>query len=378
MKIAYFCDEYPPRAHGGIGVFVKFAAESFSKKGHDVTVVEFGEWHATRKENGVKIVTLKRSNLPKIGWLISRLRLWLWLVSSGRNRTIDIFELPEFQGWLPIPLIFSGPLKIIIRLHQSGTALNRISNERPNKLQSACEYMTLRFHRNWVGVSRFILEQTTIVFGISPARSTVIYNPITVSPATRLEIEKLPSLPGPYILFVGSLTERKGVLTIAAAAREIFATHKTVQFVFIGEDTEKQGVPISAAISELVGQKNINRIRFLGRLPHKDSLYWMRHATAVVLPSLLESFGLVPVEAMSLGTPAIFTKESSGKEVITDGLDGYLISPGDVSTLKERVGTLLDDMALREQMSLAALESVKRFGFEEFMSACENAYGTWA
>jgi glycosyltransferase involved in cell wall biosynthesis len=374
MKLAYFCNEYPPRTHGGIGTFVKSTAELMSREGHEVFVVEIGENDSSRSENGVTVVTLKRSRIPKFGWVVDRLSLWKWLVVKSRHIDLDIFEVPEYQGWLPIPLLFRPGLKVVVRLHQSATAMARISNSRIPIADYICEYLTLRFHGKWIAVSRFILEHTKKTFRVDPKSSDIIYNPVLIKPALAAEIEALPPLTGPYILFVGSLSVRKGVLAIAEAARHVLAKNDALRFVFIGGETDYIGKPISEAVKNIVGSAYADRMQFMGRFPHVRTLYWMRHAVAVALPSHIEAFALVPLEAMAMGTPTIFSSGSSGTEVIDDGVNGFLISPDDIQALAERILSLVNDPELRREMSDAALARVKKFNAEDFLKQCEATY----
>jgi glycosyltransferase involved in cell wall biosynthesis len=292
---------------------------------------------------------------------------------AGRAGAFDVFELPEFEGWLPLPL-FNSSITVVVRLHQSAKALSQVTGVPKLKPVFICEYLTLLLNRNWIAVSNFILSHTQSIFGISPKNWAVVYNPVTVDAGLKSKIDQLPALPGPYFLFVGSLSVRKGVLTIAKAAKQILSNGISVRFVFVGPETMHDARPISATVFEIVGENNRQRIEFLGRLNHADSLYWMRHAVAVVLPSQIESFGLVPLEAMTLGTPAIFTSESAGREIINNGIDGFLVGPNDVELLGDRMLELLENSELRATMSMAAAESVKRFSAQKFVVDCENAY----
>jgi len=75
MKIGFFCNECPPRPHGGIGTFVHALGPALAQAGHAVTVVEWGERAGERQCAGVRVVTLAQSTTRHIAWLINRLRL---------------------------------------------------------------------------------------------------------------------------------------------------------------------------------------------------------------------------------------------------------------------------------------------------------------
>jgi glycosyltransferase involved in cell wall biosynthesis len=97
-----------------------------------------------------------------------------------------------------------------------------------------------------------------------------------------------------------------------------------------------------------------DRCQFLGALPMGTVYREMAAAAVQVSPSLYEAFGLVNVEANSVGTPVIASDTGGIREVIVDGETGFLFPPGDSSALEERIVRLLGDEELREKMGRVA------------------------
>lgn len=374
MKVALFCEEYPPKPHGGIGTFVKTIAEALAKMDCEVKVVEFGKIEGGRAENGVEIITLLQSKIPKLAWLVNRYRLWRWVTAAGHRKGIDIFELPEYQGWLPFPLL-GAPVKIVVRLHQSATAIRHVSGMPVNLRETFCEYLTLFFHRRWIGVSQYIVNLTKTIFHLKPATVIVVYNSITMSDIMIASLPSEPPIREQYVLFVGSITERKGALTLARAAKIVLAKNPSVHFVFVGPDTDHNGRPISEEILKTTGAENREQVTFTGRLPHPEVLWWMRNALTVALPSRLEAFSLVPLEAMGLGIPAIYTSAASGSEVIQNGVDGILINPNDAETLAEKILILASNPDYVSQLASAGRETARnRFNLESCVGKTLQIY----
>jgi glycosyltransferase involved in cell wall biosynthesis len=93
-----------------------------------------------------------------------------------------------------------------------------------------------------------------------------------------------------------------------------------------------------------------------------------RRARVFVLPSVYESehaprgwselFPLVVLEAMASGTPVVATRVGGNAEIVTDGVNGFLVGPNDAEELRDRILTLLDDDALWKRMSIGARETV--------------------
>ena len=80
----------------------------------------------------------------------------------------------------------------------------------------------------------------------------------------------------------------------------------------------------------------------------------------LVVPSSYEGFGIVYLEGMAFGLPAIGTTAGAASEIITDGENGFLIPPDDSETLSERLSMLANDRELLARMSVKALERYRQ------------------
>jgi glycosyltransferase involved in cell wall biosynthesis len=88
-------------------------------------------------------------------------------------------------------------------------------------------------------------------------------------------------------------------------------------------------------------------VSFVGERPHEDVIRFMRAADLFVLPSLVESFGIVLVEAMSCGLPVVASNIMGIPSVVTDRINGSLVPPGDEIALGEGITRLLMDPSER-------------------------------
>jgi alpha-1,3-rhamnosyl/mannosyltransferase len=98
----------------------------------------------------------------------------------------------------------------------------------------------------------------------------------------------------------------------------------------------------------------------------------MAGAAAFVFPSRYEGFGLPPVEAMALGTPAVVADAASLSEVVQDG--ALMFVPGDAAALAARLVALLDDAGLRERMVAAGLERASELTWARTAAATLAVY----
>jgi starch synthase len=89
-------------------------------------------------------------------------------------------------------------------------------------------------------------------------------------------------------------------------------------------------------------------------------------ANVLVLPSLSDGFGYVVAEAMACGLPVIVTKNTGAADLVRDGENGYIVPPGDVEVLAERLAHLANHPALVREMGKKARQAVAALSFDRF------------
>jgi glycosyltransferase involved in cell wall biosynthesis len=116
-----------------------------------------------------------------------------------------------------------------------------------------------------------------------------------------------------------------------------------------------------------------DRVFFPG--PTSDALAVFSDAAVVVHTSWTESFGMALVEAMSCGVPVIAHNLEGMGEVVVDGVTGYLVRPGDVAELAERLDALLENSDLRNRLGTAGYRMVReRFDMGKRIKEYECLY----
>jgi alpha-maltose-1-phosphate synthase len=176
-----------------------------------------------------------------------------------------------------------------------------------------------------------------------PGKKKVFVNPFGV-PASISGPREATNPDQPLrVLYVGSLTQRKGI-------------------AYLFEAIEKAGKALSlTVIGRKVGQsalldKYCERHRWLSSLPHHEILAEMRRHDVFVFPSLFEGLALVQGEALSQGLPVITTPNSGGTDILRDGIDGFIVPIRDPEAITTRLLQLYGDRKLLRQMSESARE----------------------
>jgi len=147
------------------------------------------------------------------------------------------------------------------------------------------------------------------------------------------------------LLFVGKLSQQKGIADLFTAIRP-YLSH--LELTLIGHKSTND---CKALDDELKKHK------WIPTMAHEQLLEKMRDADILIFPSLFDGYGLVISESMSQGTPVLASTHSAGPDLINDGVNGWLMEPGDVERIQEVIEELLQDYSLVEKFGKAALET---------------------
>jgi glycosyltransferase involved in cell wall biosynthesis len=158
--------------------------------------------------------------------------------------------------------------------------------------------------------------------------------------------------PGPlHILFVGHVIPRKGLETLLQAVGLLPAGSWHLDIV--GNLKTEMGYALE--LQRLVAKQGWSKqVQFLGAVDNKTLVEKFAKAQVLVVPSTYEGFGIVYLEGMSFGLPAVGTTFGAAGEIITPGWDGFLIPPHNHRILAQHLETLHRNRALLLEMSLHA------------------------
>jgi glycosyltransferase involved in cell wall biosynthesis len=167
---------------------------------------------------------------------------------------------------------------------------------------------------------------------------------------------------------VARLCEQKDPITFVRTAELVARELPGVQFVWVG-DGELRDV-----VAAEVKRRNLRSVVSL--LPFDPEISpVMRSFDVFFLPSRYESFGYVTCEAMAAGLPIVATDVSGSKDLVIEGVVGYLVPPGDPRSAARALMSLLGDRALRVRMGQAALRRVEEyFGIEVMANGVREMY----
>jgi starch synthase len=153
------------------------------------------------------------------------------------------------------------------------------------------------------------------------------------------------------VLFVGTVSLQKGLPYLFDAM--VGLGHPDVELVVIGA-LEPEMRPIMA--------KYDGMFRYIGVVARPELYKHYSQASVLVLPSIQEGLALVQAQAMACGVPVIATENTGAADLFSDGVEGFIVPIRDAAAIREKILTLYENPAMREQMGEAAIARVRKIG----------------
>ena len=156
--------------------------------------------------------------------------------------------------------------------------------------------------------------------GVEPARYTSAPPPV-----------------GQNILFVGRLTEVKGVSLLLEVVLRLRSDHPNVTLTIVGDGELREALEAEAQA------KGLTEVRFTGAIGQSEVAEELGRSAIFVLPSYAEGVPVVLMEAMAAGRPVVTSHITGIPELVEDGVSGFLTEPGDIDALTTAIRKLLGD-----------------------------------
>ena len=207
------------------------------------------------------------------------------------------------------------------------------------------------------GCSQFVLDDAVRRFGLRPGGGQVIFNGVDLEEhdaggrSIDVPFER-------FVLCLGRVVWKKGFDLLLEAFTSVRERVPGVGLVIGGDG------PYRPQLEEDARRLGIEEhLHFAGALDRKKVARMMAVASAFVLPSRLEPFGIVVLEAWRAGCPAVVSGIGGTREFVVDGLDGVVVDPHVTSELADALTRVLTDDELRRTLIANGAERVKDFGW---------------
>lgn len=355
------------KTYGGALVDLLRILERLNRNAYEPTVLlSLRNDHVEKfEEIGVKTIHFplppfrKGKSIPKLPFVIFR------LLKFFKNNRFDLVHLNDADDTAIVGFVCR---------HAGIPCLVQVRSEMEPK----------KFKKLWVHHADHVLavseavRQAAINAGIEPDRVSVLYSGCDFE-----EIQKASkSIPvhtqlgipqnGFVIGSVGNISPKKGYHYLLDAFGKV-AQGKPFHCIIIGADDHGMQKQLEEQATRFGVRE---KVHFLG---FQENVYpYIAAMDIFVLASIDEGFGMVLLEAMTLGKPVISTFVHGPPEIVLQGKTGILVPPADGDALSKAISTLYENSVTREEMGEAGRQRViEKFSLDQEVDACESFYWTF-
>lgn len=195
-----------------------------------------------------------------------------------------------------------------------------------------------------------------------------ITNPVVCEPVGA--VEPAPRTAEFMVLFAGRLDPEKNIPLLLNALRRMLDAGRDAGLWIAGAGMQRRRLE---ALCDSLGIRS--KVHFIGFVKHAQLARYYAACDTFVLPSLVETQGLVAMEAMHFGRPVIVTRAIvSATELVAEGQSGFIVDPSDPAELADRLLTLAADPVLRERLGRAGSARARAFAPGAVIQATDDAY----
>lgn len=375
MKALLVTREYPPHIYGGAGVVVDQLSRALGRR-MEVEVRCFGPRDPRR--DGIAV----RGYMPweRVGGKDVRFAPALETLSIGLAMARDPVDAHVVHahtwyadmGALWISQLYRIPL--VVTLH----SMEPLRPWKADQLGSGylvsswIEKTGVEAAHRVIAVSDKMRQDILAHFDADPARVVVIHNGIDPDLFKRTEAREALERLGvrtPYVLFVGRITDQKGIFHLLEASRRL---PDGVQLVLCASapDTPEIEERLRGAVAGMPSVRWINEM-----VPVDVVTQLYSHAAVFACPSVYEPFGLINLEAMACETAVVASAVGGIVEVVEDGKTGVLVPPARPDVLAEAINRVLANPALAREMGRAGRRRVEaHFSWASIAERTEQVY----
>ena len=382
MHVLVITPVYPYSGNPVEGIFNEQHAKALARRGIQVIVVvckpwvpnilakRWGRYQAlfqlpqSENRDGIQVIYSRYLHIPQYRWLYatvfsSALSILRAIKRYKLSRTLDLMQV--HSAWpigLAAPIVarkLKCPYVITLHIQDDPPVFSNFIGKRLYRrmIFEAANVVT-------VGqtLSNFLCS---LIPDLRKNQIQVIPNGVDLEAIELIRKEISSDQQGwGRIISVGNLWPLKGIdYNLRALALVEKSGISWQQYTIVGNGPERrrlEGLSRELSIA--------HKVRFTGRLPHVQVLSEIAKADIFSLPSWLEAFGVVYLEAMALGKPVIGCRGQGAEEIISDEKDGLLVQPKDVQDLARAIGLLLKNPPFAWKLGMAGMLRARDFTWE--------------
>ncbi len=351
----------------GVGFHVQCIAQQLVALNYDVSIITTRRSHQQSREdwNGVSVYRVKTMKVMGYYQAIASAAKLKRIVQQIQPSIVHfhylgllLVRLRKIAKDLHIPSVYTYHMTVDHLAKNVMRPLKSMISKKIVKYCNSCNKV--------IAVSKKFSEELRQQI---EAPVSFISNPIVFEQASS-EVQ-LPERPSSFVvLFAGRLEEEKNVEYLVKAFAKFVETQPDASLWIAGKGSLKPTLEALCARLSLSP-----KVHFLGFVEHDQLAAYYAACDVFVLPSLMETQGMVAMEAMWFGKPIIVTSSIvSAEELVEQGQNGYIVDPKCVDDLATKLELLQADPDLRQNMGQKGRERVETFTPEYVGQELDTVY----
>ena len=352
---------------GGMSVYVQQISKYLSEN-HNVTVVT-GEKADSFTDKNLEFISL---DIFESELNVEDKEIYL---QEFKNKLVDSLDLNSFD---------------VIHAHYwlSGLVAKEISNELNIPFIFTSHSLGIfldGYNKERVDCEKIVMTSTNLVTASSVFETMLIADTykidenkikkITPGVDRKIFIPDLSVEKENIILSIGRIQEQKGQLQTIEFLNNFKKIQNNFKCYFVGGPSGKHGNEYLHELKQTIKDFNLDKhVEFLGDLPQTEIIELFKKAKLLIHTSKFETFGLVAIEANTMGVPVLTTNNGSLMEIIENNKNGYLSENLIDSNVNNFVNNLFNNVTKYEEIHLSCIEKSKKYDWMKTANELESLY----
>ena len=352
---------------GGMSVYVQQISKYLSEN-HSVTVVT-GEKADSFTDKNLEFISL---DIFESELNVEDKEIYL---QEFKNKLVDSLDLNSFD---------------VIHAHYwlSGLVAKEISNELNIPFIFTSHSLGIfldGYNKERVDCEKIVMTSTNLVTASSVFETMLIADTykidenkikkITPGVDRKIFIPDLSVEKENIILSIGRIQEQKGQLQTIEFLNNFKKIQNDFKCYFVGGPSGKHGNEYLHELKQTIKDLNLDKhVEFLGDLPQTEIIELFKKAKLLIHTSKFETFGLVAIEANTMGVPVLTTNNGSLMEIIENNKNGYLSDNLIDSNVNNFVNNLFNNVTKYEEIHLSCIEKSKKYDWMKTANELESLY----
>ena len=352
---------------GGMSVYIQQISKYLSEN-HSVTVVT-GEKADSFTDKNLEFISL---DIFESELNVEDKEIYL---QEFKNKLVDSLDLNSFD---------------VIHAHYwlSGLVAKEISNELNIPFIFTSHSLGIfldGYNKERVDCEKIVMTSTNLVTASSVFETMLIADTykidenkikkITPGVDRKIFIPDLSVEKENIILSIGRIQEQKGQLQTIEFLNNFKKIQNDFKCYFVGGPSGKHGNEYLHELKQTIKDFNLDKhVEFLGDLPQTEIIELFKKAKLLIHTSKFETFGLVAIEANTMGVPVLTTNNGSLMEIIENNKNGYLSENLIDSNVNNFVNNLFNNVTKYEEIHLSCIEKSKKYDWMKTANELESLY----